>query len=176
VSVPPGNYTQLEFKAQLNQSFLDAGFTFAATVPVNSPVSYNANSGIITLNLNGGLHTPAPAFTITSATRVLFYDFTGALQCNSSCRSSANHFFNNTLGWLMGYRLPYINVDPNGNTASAVLDLNGVKYLILVLDDYNQNHVNNSLVSISQFSNTLKIPSYYSPDIPYTCIQPGTNN
>ena len=172
VSVPPGNYTQLEFTAQLNKSFLDAGFTFAATVPINTPVSYNANSGIITLNLNGGLHNPAPAFTITSATRILFYDFTGVLQCNSSCRSNTNHFFNNSLGWLMGYRLPYINVDPSGNIASAILDLNGVKYLILVLDDYNQNHVNNSLVSISQSSNNLKIPAYYSPDLPSTCIRP----
>jgi hypothetical protein len=44
--------------------------------------------------------------------------------------------------------------------------------LILVLDDYNQNHVNNSLVSISQYSNNLKIPSYYSPDLPYTCLTP----
>jgi hypothetical protein len=32
--------------------------------------------------------------------------------------------------------------------------------------------VNNSLVSISQFSNTLKTPSYYSTDQPHTCINP----
>ena len=167
VSVPPGNYTQLEFTAQLNQSFSDAGFTFPTV-----PVSYNANSGIITLNLWDGSHNPIPSFHINATTRILFYDFTGALQCKTSCRSSSNHFFNNTLGWLMGYRLPYINVDPSGNKASAILDLNGVKYLILVLDDYNQNHVNNSLVSISQYSNNLKIPSYYSPDLPSTCIRP----
>jgi hypothetical protein len=73
----------------------------------------------------------------------------------------------------MGYRLPYYNVDISGNLASSILDLNGTKYLILVIDDYNQNHVNNSLVSISQFSNTLKMPSYYSPDLPYTCITPA---
>jgi hypothetical protein len=72
----------------------------------------------------------------------------------------------------MGYKLPYFSIDPSGNTASSVLDLNGPKYLILVLDDYNQNHVNNSLVSISQYSNTLKIPSYYSHDLPYTCLTP----
>ena len=165
VSVPPGNYTQTEFRDQLNQSFLDAGFTFPTV-----PVSYNANSGIITLNLWDGSHNPTP-FHINATTRILFYDFTGALQCKTSCRSSSNHFFNNTLGWLMGYRLPYINVDPSGNKASAILDLNGVKYLILVLDDYNQNHVNNSLVSISQYSNNLKMPSYYSPDLPSTCVQ-----
>lgn len=167
VSVPPGNYTQTEFRDQLNQSFLDAGFTFPTV-----PVSYNANSGIITLNLWDGSYNPTPSFHINATTRILFYDFTGALQCKTSCRSSSNHFFNNTLGWLMGYRLPYINVDQSGNKASAILDLNGVKYLILVLDDYNQNHVNNSLVSISQYSNNLKIPSYYSPDLPSTCIRP----
>jgi hypothetical protein len=72
----------------------------------------------------------------------------------------------------MGYRLPYVYIDPSGNKASSILDLNGTKYLILVIDDYNQNHVNNSLVSISQYSNTLKIPDYYSNDLPYTCVTP----
>jgi hypothetical protein len=73
----------------------------------------------------------------------------------------------------MGFRVPYVYVDPSGNSGGAILDLNGTKYLILAIDDYNQNHVNNTLVSISQFSNTLKIPSYYSNDLPYTCITPS---
>jgi len=73
----------------------------------------------------------------------------------------------------MGFRVPYVYVDPSGNSGGAILDLNGTKYLILAIDDYNQNHVNNSLVSISQFSNTLKIPSYYSYDLSYTCITPA---
>jgi hypothetical protein len=62
----------------------------------------------------------------------------------------------------MGFRIPYVYVNADGNSGGAILDLNGPKYLILVIDDYNQNHVNNSLVSISQFSNTLKMPFYYS--------------
>jgi hypothetical protein len=73
----------------------------------------------------------------------------------------------------MGYKLPYVNVDPSGNAASSILDLNGTKYLIIALDDFNQNHVNNGLVSITQLSNTLKLPSYYLPDMPYTCITPA---
>jgi hypothetical protein len=172
ISVPPGNYSQVGFQNQLNTSFQEAGFT-TPTVPVY----YNSNSGIITLFLYNGSFTDPdgilPSFTITSATSIVFYDFTGVLQCNVSCVSNNNHYFNNTLGWLMGYKLPYLSVDASGNTASSVLDLNGPKYLILVLDDYNQNHVNNSLVSISQYSNNLKIPSYYSPDLPYTCLTPA---
>ena len=179
VSVPSGNYSQTDFVTQLNASFTDAGFTFNSPALYTSPVYYNANSGIITLFLDGGTWLdPDPpgtyTFNITSTyTQIVFFDFTGVLQCNVNCISKSNHYFNNTLGWIMGYRLPYVAVDPSGNTASSILDLNGTKYLILVIDDYNQNHVNNSLVSISQYSNTLKIPSYYSPDLPYTCTTPA---
>ena len=180
ISVPSGNYSQIDFQTQLNISFQNAGFTTPEVigyVTENNPVYYNSNSGIITLFLNKGSYTDpydeSITFEITTtSTSIVFFDFTSVLQCNISCTSNNNHYFNNTLGWLMGYKLPYFSIDPSGNTASSVLDLNGPKYLILVLDDYNQNHVNNSLVSISQYSNTLKIPSYYSHDLPYTCLTP----
>jgi hypothetical protein len=37
--------------------------------------------------------------------------------------------------------------------------------------------VNNNVVSISQYSNVLKVPSYYSEDLPHTCVsaQKGSN-
>jgi hypothetical protein len=127
--------------------------------------------------LHGGLFVDPdkkiPSFRINTTTKVIFYDFTGNLYCSSNCLNKSNHYFNNSLGWLMGYRVPYMSVDLSGNKASAILDLNGPKYLILVIDDYNQNHVNNTLVSITQFSSNLKVPSYYSPDLPYTCGLPG---
>lgn len=189
VSVPSGNYSQEKFIAQLNLSFQQAGLTFPARTNTtlypsppypspalsgNTPAYYNPNSGIVSLFLTDGSYNGVQgSFNITTQTQIIFYDFTGVLQCNVNCYSKSNHYFNNTLGWIMGYRLPYLNVDISGNTAGAILDLTGTKYLILVIDDYNQNHVNNSLVSISQFSNTLKMPTYYSPDLPYTCISPA---
>ena len=182
ISVPSGNYTQTAFVSQLNKSFQNAGILTPAVgspydLSANYPVYYNPNSGKITMFLYDGSYndpiTPSTKHLITSKTQIIFYDFTGALQCEIKCKSNTNHYFNNTLGWIMGYKLPYVSVDPSGNSASSILDLNGTKYLILVIDDYNQNHVNNSLVSIAQYSNTLKMPSYYSPDIPYTCITPS---
>jgi hypothetical protein len=170
VSVSPGNYSQTQFVTTLGTAFASAGFD-----PSTNIVQYNQNSGNITLNFNDVTYTDSSGnvYFITSDTKIFFYDFTGILQCNNNCYSKTNNYFNNTLGWLMGYRVPYLNVDLSGNTAPAILDLNGPKYLILVIDDYNQNHVNNSLVSISQFSNTLKLPSYYSTDLPYTCVTPA---
>jgi|LauGreSBDMM110SN_4_FD.fasta_scaffold23310_2 hypothetical protein len=180
ISVPPGNYSQLIFVSTLIKAFTTAGFSNYPTIDGKvGPVYYNENNGTIQLLLNGAQYSNnGVTFTVSSTTVIMFYDFTGMIQCNNNCSSKTNHYFNNTLGWLMGYRLPNITVDPSGNPAPAILDLNGPKYLMLVIDDYNQNHVNNSLVSISQFSNTLKVPSYYSPDLPYICTAPSqqTNN
>jgi hypothetical protein len=177
ISVPSGNYTQIVFKDQLIKSFTDAGFTFTS-----DPVQYNINSGIISLHLyngifNGVIDSETVTFTITEDTIILFFDFTGVLQCTNNCVSKTQRYLNNTLGWIMGYKMPYINVQADGNPAPAILDLNGTKYLILSIDDYNQNHVNNNVVSISQYSNVLRVPSYYSEDIPQTCVsaQQGSN-
>ena len=181
VSVSPGNYTSSQFITDLSNNFTTAGFY---NYPTGGPVIYNPNSAKITLNLFGadfsgniivGSSLVHVSFTVSETTKILFFYFTGVLQCTNVCLSKSNHHFNNSLGWIMGFRVPYTYVDPSGNTAPCVLDLNGPKYLILVIDDYNQNHVNNGLVSITQFSNTLKIPSYYSPDLPYTCLNPVNN-
>ena len=180
VSVSPGNYNSSQFVTDLSNNFTNAGFY---NYPVNGPVSYNPNNGKITLNLFGAdfsgnivsnIIDPIHAsFTVSETTKIIFFDFTGVLQCSNVCLSKSNHYFNNSLGWIMGFRVPYIFIDPSGNVAPCILDLNGPKYLILVVDDYNQNHVNNGLVSITQFSSTLKVPSYYSPDLPYICLTPA---
>jgi hypothetical protein len=177
VSVAPGNYTPSQFVTELTSSFSAAGFD---NYPSDGPVSYNTTNARITLSLFGvdfsgnTIDGDNVQFQIGLETKIIFYDFTSTLQCNKNCFSKSQHFLNNTLGWLMGYRVPYIYVlDASGNTANSNLDLNGPKYLILVIDDYNQNHVNNGLVSITQPSNTLKLPNYYSPDLPYTCATPA---
>lgn len=188
VSIKSGNYTPSQFVTELNAGFNKAGFY---NYPSGVPVSYNSNNGKITLsflgfdtsgnligtdfsgNAIGNIHT---SFTVKVSTKIIFYDFTSVLQCSNNCLSKTNHYFNNSLGWVMGFRVPYTFADPFGNEAPCILDLNGPKYLILVVDDYNQNHVNNGLVSITQFSNVLKVPSYYTTDMPYICsVQQGNN-
>jgi hypothetical protein len=183
ITMPNGNYNPSQFVTTLNRAFSENSFVFSdisgsfpypSNISANNlPVYYNSNDGKITLFLNGGKYVKngVTQFTMSPTTIISFFDFTGLLQCATRCVNKSRHV-NQTLGWLMGYRMPYNRVDPSGNIAPCVLDTFGTKYLILVVDDYNQNHVNNSLVSITQLSNTLKMPSYYSPDIPYTCLSP----
>ena len=182
ITIEAGNYTPTEFVTAVNDAFTVAGFTFSpSTTP---PVSYNSNNGKITINLINGLYTPPLPLTptpITDQSTIIFYDYTATLQCHTNCVNTS-YYINQTLGWVMGYRLPQIQVssttpgqiDPL--VAPAIMDLIGTKYIILVLDDYNQNHINNGLVTITETSKTLKMPSYYSPDLPYTCSRALSQN
>ena len=173
ISIPSGNYIPATFVTALNDAFTAAGFTFTSPV---IPVSYNSSNYKITMKLNGGTYIPpsgstTTAFTIKpTTTRLIFFDPTITLQCEITCVQHGL-YLNQTLGWLMGYHISTgtIPVEVAGNTGDSVLDLNGPRYFILALDDYNQNHLNNGLVSITEPSKVVKLPSYYSPDQPYIC-------
>lgn len=175
VSLDAGNYSTTSFVTALITSFTTAGFTFSTT-----PVSFTSTNGKITLNLYGGTYTDSSTsttYTIKETTIVTFFDPTGELVCSKHACANTS-VINHTLGWLMGYRLPYIYVSSDGNVAPAVINLIGPKYLIVVLDDLNQNHINSGLIGITELSKTLKLPSYYSRDLPYVCTSAnpsGTN-
>ena len=178
ISIPSGNYTPTTFVTALNDAFTAAGFTFTSPV---LPVSYNSSNYKITMKLNEGTYGSPVIFTINpTTTKLIFFDPTLKLQCETTCVQNGL-YLNQTLGWLMGYhnstiiengiilQTGAIRVDASGNTADSVLDLNGPRYFILALDDYNQNHLNNGLVSITEPSKVVKLPSYYSTDQPYIC-------
>ena len=187
ITVEPGNYNPTQFVEQLNKglngssNFNNASiFTFPLPVTTNYPVSYNANNGKIYMNLYDASCTiQGTIYTIDDTTQIFFYDVNAKLTCENTFCTQTNAI-NQTLGWIMGYRMPYIFVEPSGNYAPALLDLYGPKYLILAIDDFNQNHINNGLITITELSKSLKLPNYYNPSIPYTCIStgltPGSSN
>ena len=192
ISIRPGNYEPSAFITEVNMSFQTAGF-----VSSTPPVTFNVNNGKITINLNGvqdpsgniinGINNPVineSNSVITGAQLLVFdplinpyftfFDFTGEKVCQLNCVSQ-NLAFNNTLGWIMGFRLPVTPIFNSGNNPVAVLDIYGPKYLILVIDDYNQNHINNGLVTITEISSKINVPSYYNPLMPVRCNQPNNN-
>jgi hypothetical protein len=167
ITIASGNYTPTNFVSALNTAIISAGFTTASLTPF---VSYNTINAKITLALNTAVYTGGgTTFTVSANTLLIFYDYTSKLQCQTFC-VNRSFYINNTLGWIMGFRLPYENSVSTGNVGAAVLDLNGPRYLILAIDDFNQNHLNNGLVTITELSKTLKMPNYYSPDLPYFCV------
>jgi hypothetical protein len=184
LNIEPGNYTPTQFIEMLNNTFEKNGF-IKNDLSANPIVSYNINNGLITINLNG-YNDPLTniissisedmIFNIDNDSYITFFDFTGQLNCLEKNCTSKNISFNNTLGWLMGYRSPIIPIYDNGNRGVAVLDLYGARYFLLVIDDYNQNHINNGLVSITELSNKLPLPSYYNKSQPYICEEDDNIN
>jgi len=169
VNIDAGNYTAVDLATTISTKLVAIGFT-----SLQSPmVSYNKQTGKMTINLYGAHYTnptnPGETFIVTGSTTLTFFDFTSRLTCENSCINQGS-FINQSLGWLLGFRSNIEAINPNGNTGSAIVDLIGPRYLILVIDDYNQNHLHNGLVSITEISKALKMPSYYSQDMPYTCI------
>jgi len=190
LSIPPGNYTGIEIVSILNlgyggntnNSFSAPCYNWGSAVPsANFPVSYNSNNGKVTMKLYGGIYTDPVSgieYSMNDTTQLLFFDINSEFKCDSTgkgnCSQSLQNTINQSFGWNLGYRLPKINVSVEGNTAATVLNTFGPKYLILVIDDYNQNHINNGLVTITEGSNSIKLPTYYNPSTPVTCNQPAT--
>jgi hypothetical protein len=177
INIPPGNYSPCDFVTILAKGFIDEGFVgvYGSTSISSANIYYNPNNAKITLNLYG----IAGPFIIDKTSIITFFDYTAKLKPFETVGGvQPQYYINQTLGWIMGYRLPYINIDASGNVAPAILDLNGPKYLIISIDDYNQNHINNGLVSITELSKKLKVPNYYSPDLPYkiTSLESNINS
>ena len=189
IFVEPGNYSPTEFCTTLNASFIDAGFTHVAPEPII--VSFNSNNGKIKINLTGWIDPNGlPVKTIVQYTDTFdsetdayftFFDLTGLKSCYESgtypCGASSGQgqTFDSTLGWLMGFRLPIQPVFTGGNIPVGIINLYGTKYFIVVLDDFNQNRINNGLISITELSKSLPLPSYYNTSQPYICLTNGPN-
>ena len=177
ISIPPGNYNTSTLTNALNVAFTNAGFSFT-----NNPVVYDTVTFKITLNIFDGVYTPPAntpytAFTISTFTNITFYNSDKALICNETCIPQALHV-NETLGYIMGFqdKSGQYDVDVSGNIADSVVDLFGPRYFILVVDDFTQNHLNNGMVTITEPSKLVKLPSYYTSDHPYVCVDNSGNS
>lgn len=186
IFIEPGNYSPTEFCNTLNTSFITTGFTYPELEPVPVIVSFNPNNGKIKINLEGWIDPNGqPVNTIVQYTDTFdseinayftFFDLTGLKSCYESgtypCGASSGQgqTFDSTLGWLMGFRLPIQPVFSGGNIPVGIINLYGTKYFIVVLDDFNQNRINNGLITITELSKTLPLPSYYNTSNPYICL------
>jgi len=195
IEIPPGNYSPIELQTALNTSFSSAvnpntganypsghGFVNTSSTTGPGPVSYSTANGKMTISLdgytdpNGNIIRAIPIGNIVGDTdpTLTFFDFTRQLQCKENC-NSPGVYFDRSLGWILGFRLPNMPVVISGNTGTAVVNLFGSKYFILIIDDYNQNHINNGVISIAELSTRLAMPNYYTPDMPYTCLPNAVN-
>jgi hypothetical protein len=166
INISSGNYTQ-EQLIQAIKTNIDMNVDIS-----NVDISYNPINGKTTITNN-----------TSNQITVTFYDPTGKLVCNTNCKTSPKS--NNNLGWILGYRgnttnptsNPILstdplygqmiyNIDPSGSIISeAFMDIFGPKYFLIVLDDYQQNHLNRGVVGITPTQKYVEIPTYWNADL-----------
>ena len=170
--VPPGNYTPQQLQTYMTGQAPFNGTPFT--------IAYNPNSGKMTISNTSGV-----------AYDLLFFDptynipVTPALMTPEINDAIAASKLNSNLGWLMGFRgtnqvppvpnqmlyrlQPVATAPANAIVSEALADTYGPKYLLLVLDDYNQNHLNKGLVNIATNDTRLSLPSYFNPGLAVIC-------
>jgi hypothetical protein len=165
VSIGSGNYSPDDLIQAIQSSIT----TYLPMDISNVDISYSSISGKTTITNNN-----------SSLITITFYDPTGELACKPNCKTTPK--FNNNLGWILGFRgntnTNISNDDPlygqmiytldalGGSIQSeALMDVIGPKYLLLVLDDFQQNHLNKGLVGITPTQKAVEIPSYWNADL-----------
>ena len=156
IELPSGNYTCEELTDKLNTLVTDASFNL------------NTNNGKIFIENTG-----------SDDISFIFYDTNSTEFTQTNSKYSIPPKLNYNLGWSMGFRPDYSNTNStdisytitSGSTltAEAIADTYGTKYVYVIIDDFNQNHMNKGLVAIDVdkpfISNTN-----YKTDLSINCI------
>ena len=169
-----GNYTRDTLLNQIN-------LLFNTTL---SNIGNSVNNGIVGNILAYGSHISDLSLTTTTTTvyskirlnvnktynisdyRLVFYDPYSFVTCFFGSNGVKNTTWDSTLGWILGYRQfteYYFNSSQNivltGDTTVSVTIYNS---FMIILNDYNQNHLNDGLITTIQRPNDIPLPSYAS--------------
>ena len=160
IDISSGNYSASQLVNELNAKLFS---------PVNYKIdiSYNSNTGKIIFNNSD----------LSNSKNITFYKNGGINLCavggGGNC-NAAGQKINQNLGWNLGFRREpdasgniTITIPPGNQKiiADAVIDVYGPKYFFLVIDDFNNNHLNQGLINITTTLNKVNVPSYYNASI-----------
>jgi len=148
ISLDSGNYTETQFITHINSVIATAISSSDVTV------SWNENNGIFSI-----INSSSDDIT------VVFFDYDDArFKSTEANKESPKNNYN--LGWFLGYRTISNNIMAYDISAGdtlkgeAVMDINGPKYFMLLIDDFNQNHLNRGLVNIDMDKQFIELPKY----------------
>jgi len=144
-TITAGNYTIQTIQIAINTMLQDKGIDLQLDIdkyPSTGKVSFTS------------IVIPNPIINC-----LIFFISTG-FSTNASNSNAVK--INNTLGWILGFREKRYDNVISSVMGEAVADLNGPKYLLLYLDDFNMNGTNNGIISMQDNETKLSLPGYYN--------------
>lgn len=151
ITLDAGTYTREQLLASLNTK-LGASMANGSLVSVKA-VSQDEYIQIY-LNVNK---------TYTSSDyKLVFYDPYSFVQGFSGNNNLRNTSWDSTLGWVLGFHASteYDLSVLSRITGDNVVSINMYNYFMILLDDYNHNHMNDGIVTTTKQETDVRAPSY----------------
>lgn len=128
VVIPDGNYTTTTLVTQINSSLYSLGYNF-------SDLTFSVTNNFFNVTLAGGSDA-------TSGINIIFdYDKDGNFD---------KYNFKRKLGWILGFRGLSYTITDTTLVAESLPDLNGPRYLYLVVDEFSKGNQNSFIAPISK--------------------------
>lgn len=173
ITIPPGEYYRDTLIDEINNQIIATANTYTNITGTYFSIinRYNTYYTKITTILKRDY--------LTNDYNLVFYDKASFATCTSGSSSVQNTTWDTTIGWIMGFR-EYTTYDMsvsgteentvvdavNGNILTIIgdtgLSTNLYNYFLICLDDFNQNHLNDGLVTITNVDTSIPLPSYAS--------------
>jgi hypothetical protein len=159
VEIPDGNYSTTDLIADISGA-LPAGFS----------ITLNTKTNRVTI---AGSTTPFTLSFYNDALMTAHHSSYCNRKHKSTERSGPKIDYN--LGWLLGFRNTTYSGSATGYTGEALIDVAGIKYIYITLDDFNHHHNAKQVTNLYQDKETLKLPTYYKHYKAADCV-PGAND
>jgi hypothetical protein len=162
IDLPATTYTTtIQLLDAMNLAFKNNAATQGTIVSIETIGQFQ----YIKLRMNVNKKYEAKDFSI------VFYDTVSFVRCYVGESSVRNTTWDTTLGWILGFKQEqtyplknYINANTQVATITGdtSVNVNLYNYLLISLDDFNQNRLNDGVVTITNHQINLPLPSYAS--------------
>jgi hypothetical protein len=156
--ITPINYTRDQLLVAINTALANNELTYGSSISV---IKTNNNEYTkMRININ--------KYYYTADYNLVFYDQTSFMKCYTGVKSVKNTTWDTTIGWLIGFHdSTSYNLSLRGTRGSIVtlagdttVSVNLYNYFLICLDDFNQNHLNDGLVTVASNNTDITLPSY----------------
>tara|TARA_B100000902_G_scaffold92453_1_gene95793 strand:- start:112 stop:1722 length:1611 start_codon:yes stop_codon:yes gene_type:complete len=142
--IPPGSYNEQELVDILNTRSieLDSSLNFVYTSTMHKITVENTGTQDIIIDWASGMHTPAACFGGAKGQKI-----------------------DSSMGWIFGFRSRIIEIKAGDKKhGTALLDLEGTKYFLLVLDDFVNSKPNQDLITMigAEKDTSFRLPKYWN--------------
>jgi len=163
ITLPAGVYSTDYLITTINNTINSLSSSIVESQGTSIEVITKNNVSFIKMNINLTRTYNASDFN------VVYYDEISFIQCFTGSKSAQNTTWDSTIGWILGFReftaydlSLYNNIDTNiaiitGDTGASTSLYN---YFLICLDDFNQNRLNDGLVTVTGTDTGVPLPSY----------------